>query len=153
MNNQEPDSSLEEVIGRKLRALPERRAPASLQANVFAAIRARVARPWYQRSWFQWPRHFQVLSLFAFLGFCGALGWSLTGHELTLASVSPALAERVSLVASEIGWFLNLMTAVIRAVPNSYWLAVVGVMAGMLFTCAGLGSAFYRLVVLDLRKD
>lgn len=153
MNNQEPDSSLEEVIGRKLRALPERRAPASLQANVFAAIRARAARPWYQLAWFQWPRHFQVLSLLAFLGFCGALGWSLTGHELTLASVSPALAERVSLVANEIGWFLNLMTAVIRAVPDSYWLATVGVLAGMLFTCAGLGSAFYRLVVLDLRKD
>jgi len=153
MNNQQPDPSLEELIGRKLRALPERKAPASLQANVFAAIRARAARPWYQRAWFQWPRHFQVLSLVAFLGFSGALGWLITGHELTLASFSPLLAERVSSIASEIGWFLNLMTAFVRAVPTSYWLAAVGVMAGMLFTCAGLGSAFYRLVVLDLRKD
>ena len=153
MNNQQPDPGLEELIGRKLRALPERKAPASLQANVFAAIRARAACPWYQRAWFQWPRHFQVLSLAAFLGFSGALGWLITGHELTLASVSPVLAERLSAVGSEIGWFFNLITAFVRAVPTSYWLAAIGVMAGMLFTCAGLGSAFYRLVVLDLRKD
>ena len=153
MNNQQPDPGLEELIGRKLRALPERMAPASLQANVFAAIRARAACPWYRRAWFQWPRHFQVLSVAAFLGFSGVLGWLLTGHELTLAALSPVLAERVSAVGSEIGWFFNLITAFVRAVPTSYWLAAMGVMAGMLFTCAGLGSAFYRLVVLDLRKD
>lgn len=153
MNNQPPDPSLEELIGRKLRALPECKAPASLRANVFAAIRARAARPWYQRAWFQWPRHLQALSLVLFLGFSGALGWLITGHEVTLTSLSPVLAERVSSVGSEIGWFLNLMTAFVRAVPAYYWLAAAGVLAGMLVTCAGLGSAFYRLVVLDLRKD
>ena len=152
MNNQN-DPSLEELIGRKLRALPERRAPASLQANVFSAIRSRASRPWYQLSWFQWPRPFQVLAVVLFLGFAGALSWLITGHELTLASISPLLAGRVSAIGSQIGWFVDLLAAVVRAVPTSYWLAAGGLLAGMLFTCAGLGSAFYRLVILDLRKD
>lgn len=153
MNNEPPDPRLEELIGRKLRALPERKAPASLQANVFAAIRARAARPWYQRSWFQWPRHFQMLSVLLFLGFSAALGWMLTGHELTLASFSPVLAERVSAVGSHVTWFVNLLAAFVRAVPTSYWIAAAGMLVAMVVTCAGLGSAFYRLVILDLRKD
>ena len=153
MNNQQPDPGLEELIGRKLRALPERKAPASLQANVFAAIRARAACPWYQRAWFQWPRHFQVLAVVLFLGFAGALSWLITGHELTVASFSPALAERVSAIGSQIGWVVSFLAAFVRAVPMTYWAIAAGVVVGMLFTCAGLGSAFYRLVVLDLRKD
>ncbi len=151
--NDQNDPSLEELIGRKLRALPERKAPASLQANVFAAIRVRAARPWYQRAWFQWPRHFQALAVVLFLGFAGALSWLLTGNELTLTSFSPLLAGRVSAIGSQIGWSVDLLAAVVRALPASYWLAAGGLLAGMLFTCAGLGSAFYRLVILDLRKD
>ena len=41
---------LEKYIDSVLRAQPDKRAPASLESNVLAAIAQRAARPWWQRS-------------------------------------------------------------------------------------------------------
>ncbi len=151
--NDEHDPRFEKLLGRKLRGLPDRTAPAAIRATVLAAIRARAGRPWYQRSWFQWPRAFQATSAVLVLALVLALGWLAPGHGLTLATLSPALSERLSEVASQVGWFTSFLAAFVRAVPAAWWMATAGVFAGLAFTCAGLGSAFYRFVILELRQE
>jgi hypothetical protein len=46
---------LEKLIHSNLRALPDRRAPRSLESRVHAAIETRAALPWWKQSFAQWP--------------------------------------------------------------------------------------------------
>ena len=54
-NDQRPPQSLEAFVHRALRELPAERAPAELEARVFAALAARRRLPWWQAGWRAWP--------------------------------------------------------------------------------------------------
>jgi hypothetical protein len=145
MSRQTPEE-LEKFIHQTLRALPDRRAPRSLEARVLAAIAARQALPWWRQSFAHWP----LAARGAFLVFTAVLAAALVAMCLRFAGgAQPAalLAEpleqlaRVRAVAGGIGDFF---ATVLRSIP-SVWLygaiAFVGVMYATLF---GLGAAAYR---------
>jgi hypothetical protein len=49
------DEKLEQLFQRTLGGLPPRRAPLALQARVLEELQRRAARPWWQRSFADWP--------------------------------------------------------------------------------------------------
>jgi hypothetical protein len=49
------DRDLEVRLGRALRALPDRRAPSTLEARVLDALARRLPLPWWRRSFAEWP--------------------------------------------------------------------------------------------------
>ena len=50
-----PDE-LERFIHQTLRALPDRKAPGTLEARVLAEVERRAAIPWWHKSWSYWPQ-------------------------------------------------------------------------------------------------
>ena len=49
------DREMEARLGQALRALPERRAPATLESRVLDALARRAPLPWWRRSFGEWP--------------------------------------------------------------------------------------------------
>ena len=98
---------LEELIGRKLRSLPEPLAPPTLWPRVRAAVEEHLARPWYRRTWRDWPLALRAASLALAAGVL--VGWPLAGSA-GLWSPAPGLVRSVG--ASVGGGAGALVTAV-----------------------------------------
>jgi len=85
-------------LTRALRNLPEPRAPRTLAPRVMAAVHARMAHP-QARTWFEWPRVWQVASLGSALVLLAAvvvgwpflLEWAQPGLDALVARVTPAI--------------------------------------------------------------
>jgi len=136
------DEQLRQLVDRALRDQPLRRAPASLEANVMAAIAARAAAPWWRSSFAHWPVAARIVFLVASVGF---IKLALQGMA-TLIDPLDATARGADLFA-ELSWIHALfatMFAVARSLP-SLWvygaLAVLGAFYLMLF---GISAAAYR---------
>jgi hypothetical protein len=65
-------AELERLIDRELHTLPPPRAPRSLLPRVMAAVDATAKRPWYERTWLEWPIGWQLISALVLLGVVGA---------------------------------------------------------------------------------
>lgn len=96
----EPDPQLEQWLSRKLKHLPELRAPGTLAPRVMARIRARAAAPWYRQPWFHWPPVWQAGSLAAAVSLLVLGGW-LVGEFL------PQMSVMKSTVYEQVAGFLN----------------------------------------------
>lgn len=56
------EQELEQLIGRELCQLPDPQAPQTMMPLVLQKIQALQAAPWYRRPWFEWPKHWQLIS-------------------------------------------------------------------------------------------
>ena len=153
----EPNPQLEELLHRKLRELPDRRAPRTLAPRVMAAIRQRQALAWYQRSWTTWPRGLQIAAmlLFAALGVLVFTGLGPLTAGFNLAWVSSAFAwvsGTVELFWSVLGAVAGAVPVVLRNVNQLLLLAVAGTAFALYLSCIGMGTAFYRLVLKPAHK-
>jgi len=144
MNRMTPEQ-IEKMVHKALRSLPDRRAPASLEARVLAAVAAQAAIPWWHKSWRHWPRPVRVLFVLG-CGMVAALmigGGAYVQLDLEPGRIGAAadIADRLIAVGSGV---TNLVSLVIRNIPAT-WLygsiAVIGAMYAMLF---GLGATAYR---------
>jgi hypothetical protein len=52
-----------DIVGTRLRELPQPVAPRTLLPRVMAAAQEWARRPWYARAWFTWPLGWQVASI------------------------------------------------------------------------------------------
>lgn len=143
---------LEKLIHQNLRALPDRRAPRSLESRVLAAIEARAALPWWQQSFRAWPvaarAAFLLVSaalLFAVVrlvpGFDGSSYVSEATARMTwlgqLRALGSSLAELGALIA--------------RAIPPMWIYAILGGLATLYVTLFGLGATAYRMLYANHR--
>jgi hypothetical protein len=144
MNNMD----LENLIHRRLQELPMPAAPPSLFPRVLAAVQRRLERPWYERSWPNWPRPLQVLSVAAlatvFAGLVALEPLLGTAWNAILSSFDPAMGQiwgdiRASLRAAEV--FRRALV-----VTGLGYVAVLGFMMGT--ACAMLGAALTRVAGL-----
>src|SRR3984957_2770372 len=144
MNTTDPQDPLEQLLDRTLRELPLRRAPPTLEARVCSELPRRAARPWWRRSFAQWPlparAAFLVLcAVLIRLAFMGGAAAVAGGHSL------PWARQAGVLVVS-----LGNLAAAIPAIPPPAWLyeglAVCGVLYAVLF---GLGAVLYRMLYLQ----
>ncbi len=143
-----PDE-LERFIHRTLRSLPDRRAPATLEMRVRAAMEARAAIPWWHKSWSYWPQGVRSLFILA----CGALGILvvLGGARLPAgvgaAQFARAFAPVFSLVRPLIGLERGLAEFIAMIGHNipAWWLyGAAAFVAGLYVMLLGVGAAAYR---------
>jgi len=89
----EQEKSLERLLDRELKRLPEMPAPGSLVHRVMLAVHRRQGLPWYRRAWPTWPAALQVISILTLTVFAGGLmaltaypewlpGWSSLGTTM-----------------------------------------------------------------------
>ncbi len=142
---------LEKLVHQALRSLPDRRAPASLEARVRAAIERQATIPWWHKSWSYWPQSVRagflvlctgLVGLFVFVGlqihWQGNVDFSQLQH--TLAPVQD-LVDRVVGIGRGIRDFGAL---VMRHIPSWWLYALVAFVAGLYAMLFGLGAAAYR---------
>lgn len=154
--NPQPDDhdALERLISRTLCELPPRRAPSTLESRVRNELARRAALPWWHRHLAQWP-------LFARAGFfvtCAAAIWFafFAGNWLNAAvtSLNAAGAPAASWVRNAAATFLTLgelASALARAVPQSWLLSGLALIAALYVVLFGLGAVAYRTLYLDAR--
>lgn len=140
---------LEQRIHQTLRGLPARRAPATLEQRVLAAIAEREARPWWHRSYAYWPLPVQV----AFLVLSAALAALVVAGAATLLPGVEATAGQP--VEAALAWFERLraigtvLADVARGLLPSVsatWIYLgLAVFVGLYATLIGLGAAAYRM--------
>ncbi|HEX4242472.1 MAG TPA: hypothetical protein VHZ53_13760 [Steroidobacteraceae bacterium] len=155
----EPDPGTErteERLARYVRALPPRPAPRGLEARILRELGRRAARPWWLRSFGQWPSGARAVfvCLSVVLVGLGVLGgdW-ISGAVRSLqaygaADVTPAHHVLTALTAVE-----QLGTLFASIVPSA-WLHTALLAGAVLYvTLLGLGALAYRLLFVDFHKD
>lgn len=149
MNNHMTPDELEKFIHRTLRSLPDRRAPATLEARVLAAIETRAAIPWWHKSWSYWPQWVRAL----FVLFCGGLtalvvlGGAGLPTGVDTAQLSRAFAPMLSLVRPAIGLgrgLADVIALIGRSIPTWWFYGAAAFVAGLYVMLVGVGAAAYR---------
>jgi hypothetical protein len=145
----DPDESLdremEARLGQALRALPGRRAPATLESRVLDALARRAPLPWWRRSFGEWPAAARVafgvtsavLVVFTVLAAAAAnanLGAFGASHALSMpvlhdASVFLVIVRTLSVSLTSIlssGWVLGCLIASAALYAALFGLAIAG---------------------------
>lgn len=140
---------LERLVHSALRSLPDRRAPASLEARVRAELARQAAIPWWHKSWSYWPQSVRAL----FLVFGGALAglfvlgglYAHAGFDSNLVSnaLGPMLPyiDRLRAIARA---GADLVGVIGRAIPTWWIYGAIAFVMGLYAMLAGLGVAAYR---------
>lgn len=128
-------------LHRKLRALGEMQAPASIHAAVMANVRSRSHAAAGLR-WWQWSKAAQGAYMTSWIAAAAFLAWA--GHQLLGQWGIPlTLSEGLS-ISTPLDWAAPMG----RAALTVWWSARVPLLAALFFSylaCAGLGTAIYRL--------
>ena len=140
---------LEKMVHAALRSLPDRRAPASLEARVLAAVEARAAIPWWHKSWSYWPQWVRAVFLVFCAGLAGLVVYTgvyvQTGFDTaqTSGTLAPmlAFANRVMDIGRGLADFVAL---VMRHIPSLWIYGTLAFVAGLYAMLFGLGAAAYR---------
>ncbi len=145
---------LERSIHRTLRALPARRAPASLEQRVLAEIARRAAQPWWSKSFLHWPMGARL----GFVVICAGIVklllmgsvWAAGGFdagEFRAAFAQPFAwleAGRALLQA-----FTGFLDIIHRNIPPLWLYGGLAVVATAYATLLGLGAAAYRALTVQ----
>lgn len=142
---------LEKLIHQNLRALPDRRAPRSLESRVLAAIEARAARPWWKQSYAQWP----IAARCVFLLLSGGLVklavmatvWAMAGFDRTAFaesfSTQFAWVDRINALMASC---IDFAGVVFHSIPAIWLYGGLACFVGLYVTLFGLGAAAYRML-------
>jgi hypothetical protein len=134
-------ADLERLIDHELRALPAPRAPRDLLPRVMAAVEHTAQRPWYTRTWLQWPIAWQLTSALVLLGVVAAAGVFLPQLQAAVSTVS-FVADSTQHVA--------VATTAVRVLWRTLLAPVVpwafGLVTLMCAACAVFGTALNHLV-------
>ncbi len=140
---------LEASIHRVLRSLPDRRAPASLEARVLGELSRRAALPWWRKSYAYWP-------LAARVGFYAgsALAAALIVSGILVLVRSSGAAALAGDVAQRFSWLIlareifaaaiDRIRVLLGAIPPLWIYGAVGTVALCYATLAAIGAATYR---------
>lgn len=145
-----PESELEQVIDRELRALTPPRAPATLLPRVLQAIAERERRPWWQKSFAHWPWPARLTFFVATTAIATLLLYFTSGIASGVSL--GGLSEEVSVLAGHwqdvrdlLGALGSAGLALVRAAgPGLLW-GVAGLAAVSYFTTFALGTLCYRV--------
>jgi hypothetical protein len=140
MSNIPPDPDLESRIAALLAGQPPRRAPATLQARVLAAIGQRCALHWWQRSFGEWPLAARLVFVAASLGVAGLV---LVGTAPLADALQPQL-RWLPVVAQLARAVYDTAAIVLHAIPQ-VWMEAGAAFAAFLYLATfALGAAAYR---------
>jgi hypothetical protein len=143
------EKELEQVIHATLRALPNRRAPGTLEARVLAEVERRATIAWYHKSWSYWPA--AVRAAFLVLGTAFA-GVAVTAfYQLSQGVASGAVAHEVATgygwltrIAGAADWTVTFAQQMVAGIPSLWLYGGLAFVVAMYATFIGLGTAAYR---------
>jgi hypothetical protein len=148
MNTNDPEK-LEVAIHRVLRSLPDRKAPAGLEARVLAELGRRAALPWWKKSFAFWPASVRI-GFFA----GSALAAALVVAGLVYAGESSGAHQLAGSIANSIAWLVfardmmatvgDKVRIVIAAVPPLWLYGAAATLAACYGALAAIGAATYR---------
>ncbi len=143
--------SLEAFVHRALRELPAERAPADLEARVFAALQARRRLPWWQTDWREWPVVPRVAVFVVAACVAAGVAWLfLAGtravESFDLAAWAEVHAPGLLTARSVLAALVDVLALCFRKFQP--WLLGSAVLiAGSYAALIALGSGLYRRLV------
>lgn len=145
----ENQEKLEQLIHRTLRSLPDRRAPHTLEARVLAAVEARALRPWWQKSYTEWPLAARCTFLLLSAGF---VKFALMAAVWVMGDFEPG--QFTNAFATQLAWMNTARTLftgtgeffalLFRSIPPLWLYGGLAFVATMYVALFGLGAAAYR---------
>ena len=140
---------LEHLIHQTLRALPDRKAPRSLESRVLAGIAARQALPWWRQSFVHWPLPVRA----AFFVLAGGLAAGLvllgTAGSANLLHAFRGILAPVAQVRAVATFVADLGATVFRSIPTLWLYGVVTFIATLYAALLGLGATAYRTLIVN----
>jgi hypothetical protein len=138
---------LEKNLHAALSGQPALRAPSSLEQRVRAEIVRRAARPWWQRSFSEWP----MLPRAAFVALSGCAAFISVAGTLTIlngpgAELASASLQKFSTLRTATQSVATAGAQVLGVVSPGWWYLGGGVIATAYVGLLGLGAAAYRLL-------
>ncbi len=137
---------LERLLDQTLRAQPELRAPASLEARVFARIEAQRARPWWRKSFTHWPMPARLMFVLSSVGL-GKLAymvsiWAMNYFNLGAASKTLGTSLVPEIAVARVA--PTLVESILHSVPDVWWYAGIGGVVFLYVCFFGIGAFAYR---------
>jgi hypothetical protein len=152
MSTHDPEK-LEAAIHRVLRSIPDRKAPAGLEARVLAELGRRASLPWWRRSFAFWPTSVRLMF---FVG--SAVAAALLVSGLILVMRSSGSHELAGGVEARFSWLILArevaasgyarVRGLIAAVPAIWLYGAIGTIAMCYATLGAIGAAAYRVLSL-----
>ena len=140
---------LERFIDQKLRELPQRRAPSTLESRVLAELARRAALPWWRRHFAQWPLAARVAFLLASSG-CVTVMWIFASTDVFRVSTSPPPWIRsLSHVTSSM---IDLSVSLVGQIPPGLLYSALALCVLLYGTLLGLGAVGYHILYVDSRS-
>jgi hypothetical protein len=141
------DRDLEVRLGRALRALPERRAPATLESRVLDALARRAPLPWWRRSFGEWPAAARVAFglTSTVLVVLTVLAAAAANANLGSLGASHALATPLLHDASVFFVITRTLSVSLASILSSTWVL------GFLIASAALYAALFGLTIAGYR--
>lgn len=144
-------NTAEKTVNRILRDLPDRSAPASLEARVFGELQRRHAALW-QRGFTYWPLAMRI----AFVAICGVLvtltlldiPWPAAGLQ-RVEAIGDWSSFWASPAVTAITLLGQLAARIVDAVPPAWLYGLMAVGALLYATLFGLGAVAYRALYLS----
>ena len=143
----EPDDKLAASLDRELKRLPERKAPQILATSVMHLVRKYESRPWWQRSWFEWPaglRWFSALVMLAMLAGMGSA--DVAGLQTAIARGTATLNEVSAMLFGTFSPVLEFVGSLIANIPFFVWCLVAVGFTMSWIASLGLGVVCYQLI-------
>lgn len=140
---------IEKIIHAALHALPERRAPRSLESRVLAAIEHRASLPWWRKSFLQWPiaakAAFIVLSAGLVKLALMATVWAVGGFQSSeLVHAFIHQFAWVDAIRGAIRGTAESFTIVFRTIPSLWLYGVLACVGAVYATLFSIGATAYR---------
>ena len=152
------NEKLEKLIHRTLRSLPDRRAPASLEARVLAEIQRRAALPWWRKAYADWPALVRA-GFFAASAVAAALvvlGLIAVGQNAAVLRLAGQVAGQFAWIASAqdiAGSLAASFGAVFRAIPPIWLYGTIAAIVALYATLAAVGAATYQTLASGRRSS
>lgn len=146
------DAELERLTQAKLGQLPDLEAPPTLIPRILAAIEARAQIPWWQRTWLEWPRPYQLVSAVFMIFSALVLAWAMDSMRGSLPALTLSiwLAEQwatIQSIASVLNSLANSMILVGKSLLSQpiFWICLA--FTGFMYlSIVGMSAVCLRLV-------
>ena len=146
------DREMEARLGQALRALPERRAPATLESRVLDTLARRAPLPWWRRGFGEWPAAARVafgVTSAALVVFT-VLAAAAAKADLGSLGASHAISTPVLHDASVFLVITRTLSVSLASILSSNWVFGYLIAGAVLYAALfGLAIAGYRTLYLN----
>ena len=138
---------LEKNLHAALRGQPVLRAPSSLEQRVRAEIARREARPWWRRSFAEWPAVARA-AFFALSGCaaCISIAVTLTMLNGPGAEFAGLFLQKFLTIRESVQWLAAAGSRWLSTLSTGWFYLAGAIVAAAYLGLLGLGAAAYRLL-------